>query len=206
MMAELGQRFLHIARSGDWPVRLLLLAQITAGFVAVLGLASMLTGHPVLILAFTFSQALIPVGIIAFIIVAAVSQRTMIVKAFDAGDVIFSEGESGREVFVVKSGSVEVVKRNAEGTAEVLTTLGPGEYFGEMALLGHAPRNATVRAVSDLEVFAMTPHHFVAIYTSLPGLKVHFQALMEQRLQGLAQHAKDARQKDIGERAARGRS
>lgn len=177
--------WLRRLRSGNWPSKLIALSQVIAGFVALLGLTSMVTGHPVLVLGFTFAQALTPVGIALFVIVAIAVQRTMIVEEFEPGDVIFVEGDPSREVYVVKSGNVEVLTTRPDGVPEVIATLGPGEYFGEIALLGRAPRNATVRAASPLEVFVMSPNHFVSLYTAMPVLKEHFQKLMQARLEVL---------------------
>jgi hypothetical protein len=182
------RRIVTRLRSGDWPAKVITLSQVIAGFVAALGLVSMVTGNPVLILSFTFAQALVPVGIALFIVVAVAAQRTMIVKEFEPGDVIFAEGDVGREVYVVKSGNVEVLKKGADGTEELIAALGPGEYFGEMALLGKAPRNATVRAATPLEVLAMNPNNFFGLYTALPALKDHFHKVMQARLEELKVH------------------
>jgi CRP-like cAMP-binding protein len=62
-------------------------------------------------------------------------------REFPAGAVIFEEGDPGSRLFVIQSGAVRIVKRL--GTRSVsLARLGPGEFFGEMALLDHRPRSA----------------------------------------------------------------
>ena len=184
-MFGLGWRTVSRLRTGDWRAKLIAISQAIVALVAALGLLSMLTRRPVLLLSFTFAEALIPVGVVLFVIVAVTAQRTMIVEKFDAGAVIFSEGDQGRQVYVVKSGTVEVLGKRAGGPPEVIARLGPGEHFGEMALLGKAPRNATVKTVTDVEVFTMSPNNFVALYTAMPALKEHFNKLMESRLETL---------------------
>ena len=75
-----------------------------------------------------------------------------------AGSVYLREGELGDKVYVLEQGRVQVVKKVGE-EERVLKELGPGDCFGEMALLDISPRSATVRAVEDcraLEVPAST--------------------------------------------------
>ena len=98
---------------------------------------------------------------------------------------IFKEGDQGRDVYVVKSGTVQVLIKGKDGRPELVNTLGPGDHFGEMALLRNAPRNATIRTVTPVEVYRMSPNNFAALYTSLPALREHFQKVMESRLREL---------------------
>ena len=69
---------------------------------------------------------------------------------YEPGETLFNEGDAGDSVFMILSGRVEVLKRfGAE--PRVVRRLGPGEYFGEMALLGRHPRSATTRALTSLD-------------------------------------------------------
>ena len=81
----------------------------------------------------------------------------MVPRKFAAGDVVVKEGDAGAGVFLISSGQVEVVKGD-----DVLNTLGPGEFFGEMSLFEGFPRSATVRAMEDTECLAMTRWDFRA--------------------------------------------
>ena len=167
---------------GDWRSKLIAISQIAIGLVALLGVLAMLTRDPVLLLAFTAAQGLILVGVALYIVVAIFAQRTMVLEEFGSGEVIFSEGDRGRHVYVIKSGTVEVLAERPDGSQEVIRRLGSGDHFGEMALLRKAPRSATIRTVTPVEVFKMNPSNFMALYTSLPGLKDHFQKVMQSRL------------------------
>ncbi|RPI23230.1 MAG: GHKL domain-containing protein, partial [Actinobacteria bacterium] len=71
-----------------------------------------------------------------------------------AGEVLFNEGEPGDAAYVVISGEVEVVKAG-ERRETLLAVRGPGVVMGEMALLRDQPRNATVRARTDLDLFVV---------------------------------------------------
>lgn len=72
-------------------------------------------------------------------------------ETYEDGEVIFKEGNSGDWVYVVLSGAVEVSKA-VNGTRFVLSTLKPGEVFGELALIGAVRRTATTRAIGRTTV------------------------------------------------------
>ncbi len=92
--------------------------------------------------------------------------RIMVPRSFKTGDVIIKEGDQGAGVFVVTSGKVEVVRGAEGGKLQVLNTLGPGDFFGEMALFEGFPRSATVRCLEDTECLAMTRWDFRAELSS----------------------------------------
>jgi CRP-like cAMP-binding protein len=67
-------------------------------------------------------------------------------REYQAGDVLFREGEQGERMFVIQSGAVRITKLMA-GEPKVLAVLGPGEFLGEMAILNGKPRTATATVV-----------------------------------------------------------
>jgi CRP-like cAMP-binding protein len=76
-------------------------------------------------------------------------------RRFAAGDTVVQEGAGGAGFFVVESGQAEV---SVDGTAR--GTIGPGDYFGEIALLTGSDRTATITATSDMLCYGMTPWEF----------------------------------------------
>ena len=68
-------------------------------------------------------------------------------KVYHPGEVVFEEGDPGRALFVVVEGAVEITRATAQG-AYVLNMLGPGDAFGELALIDDFPRSGTARIVS----------------------------------------------------------
>ena len=66
------------------------------------------------------------------------------VEQYQAGDIVFSEGDAGDAWFVLYSGAVEVLKHGAAGEKKI-TELGPRACFGEIAILDGSPRSATIR-------------------------------------------------------------
>ncbi len=70
------------------------------------------------------------------------------IKVYNKSEVIFEENSLGNEMYVIHSGKVKLTT-SAPGSELVLGILGPGEFFGEMALVDDAPRSATATAVED---------------------------------------------------------
>ena len=92
----------------------------------------------------------------------AVAQQTdeLDVKA---GKELATEGDFGHEFFVIRTGTAEVV-RNGEHVRD----LGPGDFFGEIALLEEERRTATVRATSPMSVIVMTRQSFRQLDHDMP--------------------------------------
>ncbi|MGH7444384.1 MAG: cyclic nucleotide-binding domain-containing protein, partial [Longimicrobiales bacterium] len=70
------------------------------------------------------------------------------VRRYEEGEVIFDEGDTGTDLFLVADGRVAITVRGPGGRQQLLTSLGAGGYFGEMAVLDPAPRSARATAVS----------------------------------------------------------
>ena len=172
-------------RRGDWRSKLIAIAQIAVGFVALLSILGMLTRDPVLLLGFTVAQGLILLGVVLFVVVAIFSQRTMVMENFGPGEVIFREGDPGRHAYVIRSGTVEVLAKRPDGSRGVIARLYPGDHFGELALLRNAPRMATIRTVTAVQLFKMSPSNFLALYFSLPGFRDNVSEIMKSRLNEL---------------------
>ena len=80
-------------------------------------------------------------------------------QAVGAGQAVFRQGEEGDAFYIIRRGQAEVVQRR-DGAEHVLTTLSSGDHFGEIALLGRAPRTATVRALTGLSLLALRKGDF----------------------------------------------
>lgn len=81
-------------------------------------------------------------------------------RRLEAGATVFEQGDPGDAFYVVAEGRADVV-----GDGMVVRTLGPGDGFGEIALLRDVPRTATVRAGTDLAVFELGRDTFLAAVT-----------------------------------------
>lgn len=78
----------------------------------------------------------------------------------DAGELIIEQGEVGDLFYVIESGLAEVVRRSPNGEEKVLATLGPGDFFGEEALISDAPRNASVRMTQNGNLMFLEKEQF----------------------------------------------
>lgn len=81
-------------------------------------------------------------------------------RIYDAGEVVFKQGELGDTFFLISEGQV-AIDVNTEGTNKHVATLAAGDFFGEVALLKEQPRNATVTAQSDLTVYCLSKSDFL---------------------------------------------
>jgi CRP-like cAMP-binding protein len=92
------------------------------------------------------------------------------------GEVLAREGRIGREFFLVLSGTVRVTQAGRE-----VNVLGPGSFFGELAAINPGVRNATVTAVSEVEVLIIGPREF-ATMAAIPGFRDALFRSMADRL------------------------
>ncbi len=81
------------------------------------------------------------------------------------GSLIVDQGQTGREAFVIIAGTA-IVKRNGKKVAN----LGPGSVVGELSLLDHGPRTATVVAETDVTLFVISQRHFLGVIDDVPAL------------------------------------
>lgn len=84
------------------------------------------------------------------------------VEQYQAGDVIFSEGDPGDAWFVLYRGGVEVLKHGHRGESRVVE-IGPADCFGEMSILDGLPRSATIRATEDSVVLRVRRDAFAEL-------------------------------------------
>lgn len=93
-----------------------------------------------------------------------------------AGTVLIDEGGEGDEFYAIVEGHVEVLQGG-----DVVATLGPGQFFGEVALFGHAPRNATVRAASAVRVLKLPARSFRSLIGRYPEIFDRVVDALERR-------------------------
>jgi CRP-like cAMP-binding protein len=106
----------------------------------------------------------------------SLARRTNDTK-IDAGQVIIRERQGAYEFFIVVQGQAEV-SRNGQP----VTVLGPGDYFGELGLLDPALRDATVTALTPMEIIVLPQWDFEAALDEAPGMARTLLAGMARRL------------------------
>lgn len=95
----------------------------------------------------------------------------------EAGRPVITEGERGEEFFVVMSGKLSVTAASKE-----VAVLGPGDFFGELALFDPAPRDASVTCVTDCELLVIDSRHFAPLLEDVPLLARKVTAALARRL------------------------
>ena len=106
------------------------------------------------------------------------------VKFYLTGEVIFAEGDPGDLMFVILEGEVEILKAAQAGSAKVLSTLGKGEFFGEMALLDDRPRSASAVAKTDSRLLGMNEALLDTYIETNPDFAAKMIRNLVQRLRG----------------------
>ena len=101
-------------------------------------------------------------------------------QQFAAGQKVFLEGSPGDGVYIVKSGLVEI--SGGQGGQHVFSRLGPGEFFGEMAVVEHRPRSATATAARDSEVYFLPRGEMLSFIEHSPGLAFTLLQQVSHRL------------------------
>jgi CRP-like cAMP-binding protein len=94
-----------------------------------------------------------------------------------AGTVAAREGAHGQEFFILVNGAVEVSRRR-----KVVATLGPGDFFGEIALLHNAPRNATVKATTPVTALVVSHKDFASLLATAPQIQAKVMQALAERL------------------------
>ena len=102
-------------------------------------------------------------------------------QSYQPGQEILRQGDTGVGAFIIRSGKVEIVQEK-DGNVTQLATLGPGEVFGEMALLDEFPRSASARAVEPTTCLGIQRWHFKGILESHPQLALALLPILTRRI------------------------
>ena len=95
-----------------------------------------------------------------------------------AGDTLFKTGEPGESLYIVRSGEVELFIKDTAGQKILLTIAGPGEVFGELALLDRGPRSATALALTEVELLELDRDDLLLLFQKSPAAALRLLAAM----------------------------
>jgi CRP-like cAMP-binding protein len=101
---------------------------------------------------------------------------------YETGQYVFNQGDLGDRLFIIIKGKIEVIQTN-DRISRKLAESGPGEYFGEMALMveGQATRGAAVRALEPLDVLSVPRHDINALVKYIPALRESLEKTIQIR-------------------------
>jgi CRP/FNR family cyclic AMP-dependent transcriptional regulator len=108
-------------------------------------------------------------------------------KTLAAGEFLFRKGDPAQDMYVVKSGELQIGDGNA-----IFETVTPGGIIGEMALVDGAPRSASIKALQPCEVIAIDQKRFLFMIQQTPFFAIRVMRVISQRLrtmnERIAQH------------------
>jgi CRP/FNR family cyclic AMP-dependent transcriptional regulator len=103
-------------------------------------------------------------------------------RTFPAGTRVFHEGDDSDACYIVKEGSFRVTREHSDGRAITLATLGPGEIFGELAMLDGDKRSASAEALTEGELLALPANDVRALLARHPEISLKLVAGLVRRL------------------------
>ena len=124
-------------------------------------------------------------------------------RRFRRGEVIFHVGDPGDALFLIASGAVKITLPSETGEEAILTTLQPGEVFGELSLLDGAPRSATAVALEATETMVLQRERFRTLLATEPTIRDAVLANMATEVRRLTIHVEDLHFLDVTGRLAK---
>ncbi|HEY4829517.1 MAG TPA: Crp/Fnr family transcriptional regulator [Solirubrobacteraceae bacterium] len=103
-------------------------------------------------------------------------------RRFEAGEVVFKEGDEGSTCYIVRSGRARAIREHPDGRSITLAHFEPGDIFGEMAMLDGERRSATVETTEGTEAIAILSADMHRLLREYPDISVKLIAALGQRL------------------------
>ena len=112
-------------------------------------------------------------------------------RIYKRGSLMFIEGESSTEMFIIRSGKIRILKQEGDKTVE-LALLGPGSVLGELSLLDHQPRSATAQVVEDLKATVIDENIFNHTMKTVPNWLSNIVQVVVKRLRDTMKKTSDS--------------
>ena len=106
----------------------------------------------------------------------------MVLRHYEAGQMILLEASEGEQCFFVTEGSVKITRLSKDGREVILAILNDGDFFGEMSLLDGEFRSANVVALDDTEVLTLNRNDFLLVLKNYPQIAIRLLKEMAHRL------------------------
>ncbi len=111
--------------------------------------------------------------------------------------ILFMEGDDSSQLFIIETGKVKVFVTSEDGKQVILNFMGPGEYFGELALIDGKPRSASVMTVADTTVVAVSRKKFQQFIADHPDYALEMMEQLVHRIRELTDSVKDMALLDV---------
>jgi CRP-like cAMP-binding protein len=122
---------------------------------------------------------------------------------FPRADVIFTEGEPGRRLYIILSGKVKIGRYSPDGRENLLSVLGPADMFGELSIFDPGPRTANATAVTEVRAVSIDRDTMRAWIAKRPGIAEQLLAVMARRLRHTSSEFTDHMFTDVPGRVAK---
>ena len=122
---------------------------------------------------------------------------------FAAGEVVFREGDTSNTCYVIRSGHACAIREHPDGRAITLARFGPGDIFGELAMLDDERRSATIKALDDLEALAILSADMRRLLREHPGISVKLISALGHRLRETNERLADLSFQTVQSRVAK---
>ncbi len=171
-----NQRFLR---------KLLITAEIIMFLAVCLTILAISNLHPVnLGLFILIAQPFFIISIILYIIVTAFwffSHHGTSQINYTPGEIIFKQGDKAEFVYSIVHGNVEVTREDVDEGEKLVARFGPGDYFGEMAMVSDRPRSATAKAIDSVKIMTIARGDFMNLHKHMPVLKENIDKVIQGR-------------------------
>ncbi|AZR74903.1 hypothetical protein BBF96_10840 [Anoxybacter fermentans] len=121
----------------------------------------------------------------------------MVIRQFERNVIIFFEGEVGDNFYLVLSGEVRIYKISPDGREKNLALIGPGDFFGEMALIDKKTRSATAETMSKTRLGVIHQKHFSDLIDQYPEIALKMIVQLTERLRRANQQIESLTFKDV---------
>jgi CRP/FNR family transcriptional regulator/CRP/FNR family cyclic AMP-dependent transcriptional regulator len=129
--------------------------------------------------------------------------KALVPRRFSAGQVIFHLGDPGGLLYLISRGKVKISHTTSDGQEVVLAILGPGDFFGEMALIDDAPRSATAITLEPSETWTLHREEFIQYLTDNSDFALHVLRTLARHIRRLNTQLADIFFLDLPGRLAR---
>lgn len=165
--------------------KIMRVAEVLTLVAAAIALLSVLNPGPIhLTLFLVVAQGFIILSVVLYLLVTFITFKRhygVTNVHFAAGETIFRQGTVGDFLYIIIKGQVEVIREDPEHGETLLAKRGPGEYFGEMALISGTPRMATIRTLTPVDAAMIERQTFFKLYAHLPDMRQHIDDVLQER-------------------------
>ena len=126
-----------------------------------------------------------------------------VTRGFPKNVILINEGDPGNTLYIILTGKVKVFLRNEQGKEVILNYQGPGEYFGEMALIDEEPRSASVMTLQPSKFLVISRNDFMHCLALNPEVAIQLIKHLSRRLRTLTDNVKSLALLDVYGRLAR---